>query len=338
MPSHTPPNSVPLARDFMATRLITVRPETDVAAAIRTLLKHNISGMPVVDRAGNYQGVFSEKCCLRVLSHAAQTLCELDGYSTSARELMRSHLFELAPESDVFEAIGQLLQRRVSGAPVVDDDRKLLGVFSEKDSMRVLVQGAYEQLPTAECRAFMNPDTGRIISDETGLLEVAKMFVETPYRRLAVIHDDRLCGQISRRDVLKNSRLLNAIIHDMVSFESRPDRDQQPEHAPPQDAKKFTEQIAQTRKTLASTDVTRFVDNDARTITQDIDLLSIAEIFLHTPYRRLPVLDGQRVIGQVSRRDVLATVYRIIQPIEKRTSSFLYFSAIREPSESPRFG
>ena len=337
MASYPPRQSVPLARDIMAERLITVRPETDVAAAIRTLLRHNISGMPVVDATGKYRGVFSEKCCLRVLSRAAQALCEHDGRAMSARELMETRLFELAPDSDVFEAIGHLLRHRVSGAPVVDSDRKLLGVFSEKDSMQVLVQGAYEQLPTADVRGFMNPDRGRIISDETDLLQVAKMFVETPYRRLTVVQNDRLVGMISRRDVLRNSRLLASIIHGIVNEPQVSEPDPQAECAP-REAEQFAEQIAETRKELASTEVIRFVDADAKTISEEMDLLGIAELFLHSPYRRLPVLEGDRVVGQVSRRDLLASVYRIIEPIEKRTGSLLYLSAIREPSESPQFG
>lgn len=337
MASHHPPKSVPLARDIMATRLATVRPDTDVAAAIRTLLKYNISGMPVIDADGKYRGVFSEKCCLRVLSHAAQALCEHDGRSMSASQLMETRLFELAPDSDVFDAIGHLLQHRVSGAPVVDDDRKLLGVFSEKDSMRVLITGAYEQLPTAEVRAFMNPDRGRIITDETDLLEVAKMFVETPYRRLTVVRNGRLVGLISRRDVLRNSRLLNSIIDNMVAFESETEAAEQFDCAAKND-EQFAKQLAETRQTLASTEVLRFVDADAVTITEEMDLLSIAEIFLHSPYRRLPVLNGDRVVGQVSRRDLLASVYRIIAPIETRTRSTLYLSALREPNESPSFG
>ena len=335
------PKSLPLARDIMAARLVTVRPETDVAAAIRTLLKCNISGMPVIDAEGKYRGVFSEKCCLRVLSRAAQALCDHDGRSMSARQLMETRLFELAPASDVFDAIGHLLQHRVSGAPVIDDDRKLLGVFSEKDSMRALIKGAYEQLPTAEVRAFMNPDLGRIISDETDLLEVARMFVETPYRRLTVVQDDRLVGMISRRDVLRNSRLLKSIIDGMVASEDPSLEAPGDRAAPcePKDAEGYAERIAETRNELASTSVLRFVDTDAKTISGEMDLLSIAEIFLHSPYRRLPVLEGDRVIGQVSRRDLLASVYRIIEPIETPTgSSLLYLSALREPSESPSFG
>ena len=64
------------AADVMTTRLVTLSPETPVQAAIGTLLKHRISGAPVVaegpdGRRNRFAGVFSEKTCMRVLLDAA---------------------------------------------------------------------------------------------------------------------------------------------------------------------------------------------------------------------------------------------------------------------------
>src|SRR5690606_3245678 len=182
------------------------------------LVKHNISGMPVIDDQGRYVGVFSEKSCLRALVQTAAALQDRHWLPAQAADFMQTRLFRLRPHENVFEAIGALLRNRVSGAPVVDDDGFLLGVFSEKDSMSVLIKGAYDQLPGAEISAFMNPDRGRIITDDTDLLTIANMFVTTHYRRLPVVRDGMLQGQISRRDVLRNSRLLSSIIRDILAF------------------------------------------------------------------------------------------------------------------------
>ncbi len=62
----------PTAKEIMTTRLVTVRPETNVSQAIHLLLKHGVSGMPVVDADGKYLGVFSEKCCMKVLTETAK--------------------------------------------------------------------------------------------------------------------------------------------------------------------------------------------------------------------------------------------------------------------------
>lgn len=320
-----PPGNIKVARDLMTTRLTKVQPETDVAAAIRLLVRHNISGMPVVDADGKYVGVFAEKSCLKALLQTAATLSENGLAPACARDFMITDLYRLKPDEDVFEAIGCLLRRRISGAPVVDSDEALLGVFSEKNCMSVLVEGAYEGLPSADVRAFMNTDRGRIIAPETDLLTIARMFVDTSYRRLEVVNDGRLCGQISRRDVLRNSRLLASVVRDIVAMADESTLTDESKRA------------AEARDWLSSSHVGRFMDTAAKTIGEDEDLLTLAQIFLTTPYRRLPVLRDQRVVGQVSRRDVLAAVYQMIQPTTDRRRSLLYLSAVVADGEPNAF-
>lgn len=120
----------------------------------------------------------------------------------TARDFMVTKLITLRPEMDVIEAVSMLLKNRISGAPVVEDNQKFLGVFSEKCSMHVLLDAAYEQLPSNQVRAFMDTDA-QTIAPDTHLLSIAQVFLLTPYRRLPVLEDGFLVGQISRRDVLK---------------------------------------------------------------------------------------------------------------------------------------
>jgi CBS domain-containing protein len=120
----------------------------------------------------------------------------------TAREFMVADLVTLSPQTDVIEAVAMLLDHRISGAPVVDSGGRYLGVFSEKCAMQVLLDAAYEQLPTCEVRAFMDPEA-QTISPTTHLLSVAQVFLLTPYRRLPVVEGGMLVGQVSRRDVLR---------------------------------------------------------------------------------------------------------------------------------------
>ena len=52
-------------------------------------------------------------------------------------------------------------------------------------------------------------------------------------------------------------------------------------------------------------EVSAFMDRSAKTINEEVDLLGIAQIFQQTPYRRLPVLTDRKLVGQISRRDLL---------------------------------
>jgi CBS domain-containing protein len=120
----------------------------------------------------------------------------------TARDFMSTDLLTISPEADVLEAVQMLTKHHISGAPVVDRSGRYLGVFSEKCSMQVLLDAAYEQLPTREVRSFMDSDA-QTICPGTHLLSVAQVFLLTPYRRLPVIEDGRLVGLVCQRDVLE---------------------------------------------------------------------------------------------------------------------------------------
>lgn len=127
-----------------------------------------------------------------------------------AADIMVKRLVTLTPEMDVFKGIEVLVKNRISGAPVVDSDGKLLGVFSEKNCMQILIDAAYEGLPTNQVGAFMDDDP-QTITEQTGLLVMAQVFLLTPRRRLPVVTDGKLVGQVSRRDVIKAaSKLVSA--------------------------------------------------------------------------------------------------------------------------------
>jgi CBS domain-containing protein len=119
-----------------------------------------------------------------------------------AADIMAKRLITLDPEMDVFRAIEVLVKHKISGAPVVDKQNNLLGVFSEKCCMQVLIDAAYEGLPTNQVGAFMD-DEPHTISPETELLAMAQVFLLTTRRRLPVVtNGNRLVGQVSRRDVI----------------------------------------------------------------------------------------------------------------------------------------
>ncbi len=127
-----------------------------------------------------------------------------------AKNIMVTKLVTLSPNMDAFEAIALLLKYRISGAPVVDPERNYLGVFSERCCMSLLVEGAYQQLPSVQVYAYMDIDA-ITIDEEMDLLSIAQIFLSTHARRLPVVEDRKLVGQISRRDVLSAIHTMSAI-------------------------------------------------------------------------------------------------------------------------------
>jgi len=292
------------AADIMVPKPITVTPETRVLDAIAKLLSKKVTGAPVVDSDRLYQGVFAERSAMEALTETARRHRKDFGQlpEVKARDVMSTELVTLSPDMDAFQAISKLLDNRISGAAVVDADRRLLGMFSERTSMSVLLGAAYDQLPTTEVSAFMDP--GKVVDENTGLLELAETFIETHFRRLLVLRDERLVGQISRRDVLKAALDLAGSAPYYLHTARNPG------------------DLPELRS------VARVMDVNARTITPDLDLLRIATIFRSTFYRRLPVLSGRRLAGLVSRRDVLQATLRMMVKSPQKEKTFLYFSAV----------
>ena len=295
------------ASDFMVTRMITLTPEAGVLDGIARLLENRITGAPVVGSRQTYLGVFSEKCSMEVLTAAAEHHAELRGRlpAASAADIMQTDLVTLDPEMDALEAIGLLLENRISGAPVVDSASRYLGGFSEKTSMSVLMASSYDQMPAGEVGFYMDPDPRRLISEDLDLLSIARIFLNTPYRRLPVVRDGVLLGQISRRDVLAAA----------MRFAAR-----DPE---------YLETLRDPERGSENT-VSAFADHRAKTIQPGLDLLRIATVFNATPYRRLPVLDGELIAGLVSRRDVLAAARRTLLDRPRKRPGPLYLSAVAE--------
>ena len=61
----------------------------------------------------------------------------------------------LAPDMDIYLAMKQLLKRRLTGAPVVDENRVLIGMLTERDCLKVLVGGALDGLPGGNVSDYM---------------------------------------------------------------------------------------------------------------------------------------------------------------------------------------
>ncbi|HID22964.1 MAG TPA: CBS domain-containing protein, partial [Planctomycetaceae bacterium] len=246
-----------------------------------------------------------------------------------AQEFMVTRLVALRPDMDVFEAIGYLLSHHISGAPVIDEAGNFLGVFSEKTSMRVLIDAVYDQMPTTTVEAFMNTARGRIISEDTDLMTVVQVFIDTPYRRLPVIRDGRLLGQISRRDVLKAEHHLAPF----VRSREQSLREQKQRLAEPGRSEGW---LAEAERAGLDLSIAAFMDTHAKTIDEETDLLRIAQIFLGTPYRRLPVLRDGKLVGQISRHDVLNAAHGLLEILPQRsTEQSLFLSAVVKRNESP---
>lgn len=143
----------------------------------------------------------------------------------TASELMEEFVTTLSPDADIQSAMESLLKKKISGAAVIDDDNRLVGILSEKDCLKVVATAAFERVPEGKVRDYMTRAVVTL-SPQTTVYEVVDRFLHCSYRRLPVIDADRvLVGVVSRASVVKA----------IASMREDPSLFRTPEAEPPSD-------------------------------------------------------------------------------------------------------
>jgi CBS domain-containing protein len=120
----------------------------------------------------------------------------------AVKDIMTKKLITFQPDMRVLAAIESLLKHKISGAPVVDENGNLVGVLSEIDCMSTIIQDLYYSDSGGSVRDFMSTEI-TTVNSEMGLVDLAEIFQKKHFRRLPVVDNGILVGQVSRRDVLK---------------------------------------------------------------------------------------------------------------------------------------
>jgi predicted transcriptional regulator len=123
--------------------------------------------------------------------------------SLKVKDHMNGTKITFTPEMDVLRAIHQLIELKISGAPVIDHHGNLIGFLSEKDCMQVALNSAYQGESAGRVEEYMYHHSVETIDYEASIIEVAEKFLQTSYKCLPVIKENRLVGSITRQDILK---------------------------------------------------------------------------------------------------------------------------------------
>jgi CBS domain-containing protein len=117
----------------------------------------------------------------------------------------------LSPETRIMKAVDFLLRHRVTGAPVVDSYGRLLGIITETDLLKLITEGIQGQPPAAATVAeYMTIDVVTV-PPTADIYYVAGIFLKNKFRRLPVVEDGKIVGAITRYDLLRVIWTLSAI-------------------------------------------------------------------------------------------------------------------------------
>ena len=119
-----------------------------------------------------------------------------------AKDVMSTFLFTVDPDDTIETAISLMLKHGLSGLPVLDMTGHLLGIISEFDLLDLVWD---PQTNKDKVYHYMTREVHKVDENED-LSAVAELFRILSIRRLPVMQGDKLVGVISRRDLLRYVR------------------------------------------------------------------------------------------------------------------------------------
>ena len=116
---------------------------------------------------------------------------------------MTTNLVLFTIEQSIHEVMNAFIKNKISGGPVVDNRGKLIGVISEADCMKEISDSRYFNMPILDKTVghFMTKEVETLPASMT-LFDAASKFHDTSRRRFPVLENNKLVGQVSRKDVV----------------------------------------------------------------------------------------------------------------------------------------
>ncbi|MDD5005105.1 MAG: CBS domain-containing protein [Candidatus Omnitrophica bacterium] len=139
------------------------------------------------------------------------------------KDVMAKKVKSILPDAKVNKAWDLLSENKISGLPVIDRDKKLLGMFTEKDIIKYILPGyldkvgpfVYQDDPKAMKNKVKELLSERKVCDvmrkevvtidpDVSLSEAAKIILTEKVRRIPVVDKEgKVVGIIAREDVVK---------------------------------------------------------------------------------------------------------------------------------------
>ena len=124
-------------KDYMTRKLITFHPDQQVLEVMNSLIKHNISGGPVVNDKNELLGIISEGDCMKQISDSRYYNMPMEEATVSKH--MVHEVETIDGEMNIFDAAKLFIERKHRRFPIVENG-KLVGQISQKDVLKAALK------------------------------------------------------------------------------------------------------------------------------------------------------------------------------------------------------
>ena len=122
----------------------------------------------------------------------------------TAKDIMTRDVISVKRDTPVDKAMQIMIEKRISGLPVVEDDMTLAGILSEKDVVSLLYDVVRQMngLHGKKVRHFMTERTVSFDKDDS-LFDICDFFTKNIFRRVPITSEGRLVGIIGVPDIIR---------------------------------------------------------------------------------------------------------------------------------------
>lgn len=118
---------------------------------------------------------------------------------STAKDIMTKDVITIKKDTSIRDVIGIILNKRISGLPVVADDMSLEGIISEKDLLQLVFTDSIDEV-TVESIMTRDVVTFR---EDSELFDICDYFMNENIKRVPILSGNKLAGILSRKDMLR---------------------------------------------------------------------------------------------------------------------------------------
>ncbi len=306
------PSSMPV-QDIMSREVHAVQTDTPLLEVIELLLDKVYRALPVVDEANRVVGIVTEGNLLEKIellatsvrqqltqAEMAVQLQNLRRLDQTAAKAMTPNPIKITADATVSQAVKLMIAHNIKRLPVVNMERKLVGIVSRVDVLRVLSQPLVVESPRKDPPPGQHIQVDEImmtnvstVSANTSLVEIIDLLVSNIQRRVVVVNDDRqVVGIVTDGDLINRAAVTErpGIIH---SLSRRLPLGQD-------------DTLHLSQRTASEVMTGRVI-----TVTPETLLPDALQLLLSHRIKRLPVVNAQgQLVGLVGRGGVLQALGR----------------------------
>lgn len=114
------------------------------------------------------------------------------------KEMMNKSVVSVGPETSLKKICHLMTKNKISGVPIVNQRKEILGFVSERDIIAAVPKPNFFKKAAKDIMVKKLT----VVEDTTSLNEVSLIFSNEPFRHLPVVKNGQLVGIISRHDII----------------------------------------------------------------------------------------------------------------------------------------